>query len=167
MTTLIAVYHNGLIITNEIGSYEFVEMKETFLLNGFLTLQNLVGLVRERLGWMNEGFEVRFKCRIDIWLSNGPRIKTMSPVYNERVDNTCRNHDEVKELVVEDVVHAASPPVGLDLSSVGTSSGAGHENVPELRPDTTTVVLSQLDDAPNTSSDALQRKRGRRHWSLV
>jgi hypothetical protein len=84
MTTLIAVYHNGLIITNEIGSYEFVEMNETFLLNGFLTLQNLVGLVRERLSWMNEGFEVRFKCQIDIWLCNGPRIKTMSPVYNEK-----------------------------------------------------------------------------------
>jgi hypothetical protein len=46
MTTLIAVYHSGLIITNEIGSYEFVGMKkETFLLNEFWTLENLVDLV--------------------------------------------------------------------------------------------------------------------------
>jgi hypothetical protein len=38
--------HSGLIITNDIGSYEFVGMKnETFLLNEFLTLENLVGLV--------------------------------------------------------------------------------------------------------------------------
>jgi hypothetical protein len=34
MATLIMVYHSGLVITNEIGSYEF------------LTLENLVGLVR-------------------------------------------------------------------------------------------------------------------------
>jgi hypothetical protein len=26
-----------------------------------LTLENLIGLVRERLGWMDEGFEVRFE----------------------------------------------------------------------------------------------------------
>jgi hypothetical protein len=47
MATLIATYHIGLLIMNEIGSHEFVEMKkETFLLNEFLTLENLVGLVR-------------------------------------------------------------------------------------------------------------------------
>jgi hypothetical protein len=46
MIILIAFYHNGLVITNEIGSYEFVGMKkETFLLNEFPTLENLVGLV--------------------------------------------------------------------------------------------------------------------------
>jgi hypothetical protein len=46
MTTLIAVYHSGLVIINEIGSYELVGMKkETFLLNKFLTLENLIGLV--------------------------------------------------------------------------------------------------------------------------
>jgi hypothetical protein len=38
MTTFIAVYHDGVVITNEIGSYQFVRMKkETFLLNEFLT----------------------------------------------------------------------------------------------------------------------------------
>jgi hypothetical protein len=50
MATFIMVYHSGLVITNEIGSHEFVGMKETFLLNEFLTLENLVGLMRERLG---------------------------------------------------------------------------------------------------------------------
>jgi hypothetical protein len=46
MTTLIAVYHSGMVTMNEICSYKFVEMKkETFLLNEFLTLENLLGLV--------------------------------------------------------------------------------------------------------------------------
>jgi hypothetical protein len=54
MTTLIAIYHSGMIITNVIGSYEFVGMKkETFLLNEFPTIKNLVGLVRMQLGWMD------------------------------------------------------------------------------------------------------------------
>jgi hypothetical protein len=62
MDILIAVYHSDMVITNEIGSYEFVGMnKEIFLLNEFSTLENLVGLVREQLGWMDEGFKVRFK----------------------------------------------------------------------------------------------------------
>jgi hypothetical protein len=61
MTTFIAVYHGGVIITNEIGSYEFIGMKkETFLLNDFPTPANVVRLVRERLGWMDKGCEVRF-----------------------------------------------------------------------------------------------------------
>jgi hypothetical protein len=52
MVTFIAVYHGGVIITNEIGSYEFVGMKkETFLLNKFLTVANMVHLVCEQLGW--------------------------------------------------------------------------------------------------------------------
>jgi hypothetical protein len=60
-------------ITLYIGSYEFVGMKkEIFLLNEFLTLANVVRLVRERLGWMNEGCEVRFEGRIDIGSSNDP-----------------------------------------------------------------------------------------------
>jgi hypothetical protein len=84
MTNFIMVCHSGLVITNEISSYEFVGMKkETFLLNEFSTLENLVSLVRERLGWMDEGCEVCFEGRIDIGSSNGPRMKTMSPVYNE------------------------------------------------------------------------------------
>jgi hypothetical protein len=59
MATLIAVYHSGLVITNEIGSYEFVGIKKgIFLLNVFLTLENLIGFVTERLGWMDEGFEI-------------------------------------------------------------------------------------------------------------
>jgi hypothetical protein len=54
MTTFIAVYQNDMVITNEIGSYEFVGMKKaTFLLNEFSTLENLVGLVRKWLGWMD------------------------------------------------------------------------------------------------------------------
>jgi hypothetical protein len=62
MSTLIVVYHNGLVITNEIFSYEFVGMKkETFLVNECLTLKNLVYLVRERLGWVDEGCEVCLK----------------------------------------------------------------------------------------------------------
>jgi hypothetical protein len=48
-----------MIITNEIGSYEFIGMKnKIFLLNEFLTLENVVHLVRERLDWMDEGCEV-------------------------------------------------------------------------------------------------------------
>jgi hypothetical protein len=71
MSTFIAVYHGGVVITNEIGSYEFVGMKkETFLLNDFPTLANMVRLVRERLGWMDEGCEVWFDGRIDIGSSN-------------------------------------------------------------------------------------------------
>jgi hypothetical protein len=59
MATFIVVYNGGVVITNEIGSYEFVRMKkQTFLLNEFLTLANVVRLVRERLGCMDEGCEV-------------------------------------------------------------------------------------------------------------
>jgi hypothetical protein len=43
MAILVVVYHGGLVIMDEIGSYEFVGMKETFLLNKFPTLENLVG----------------------------------------------------------------------------------------------------------------------------
>jgi hypothetical protein len=51
MAIFIMVYHGGVVITNEIGSYEFVRMKnETFLLNEFSTLANVVRLVREQLG---------------------------------------------------------------------------------------------------------------------
>jgi hypothetical protein len=61
MTTFIAVYHGGVIIINDIGSYEFIGMKkETFLLNDFSTPANVVRLVCERLGWMDKGCEVRF-----------------------------------------------------------------------------------------------------------
>jgi hypothetical protein len=50
MTTFIVVYHSGLIVTNEIGSYEFIGMKkDTFLLNEFLTHANVVRLVRKWL----------------------------------------------------------------------------------------------------------------------
>jgi hypothetical protein len=59
-------------------------MKESFLLNEFLTHENLVGLVRERLGWLDEGCEVYFEGRIDIGSSNGPRMKAMSLVCNEK-----------------------------------------------------------------------------------
>jgi hypothetical protein len=50
------------VITKKIGSYEFAgTKKETFLLNEFLTFANVVHLVHERLGWMDEGCEVRFE----------------------------------------------------------------------------------------------------------
>jgi hypothetical protein len=85
MATFISVYHSGVVITNEIGSYEFIGMnKETFLLNEFLILTNVVRLVCEQLGWMDGGCEVWFEGRIDIGLSNGPRMKTMSPVCDEK-----------------------------------------------------------------------------------
>jgi hypothetical protein len=44
----------------------------------------VVHLVRERLGWMDEGCEVRFEGQIDIGSSNLPQMKTMSPVFNEK-----------------------------------------------------------------------------------
>jgi hypothetical protein len=85
MVILITVYHSGLVIMNEIGSYEFVGIKKkAFLLNGFSTLENLVGFMQERLGWMDESFEVRFKCLIDIGSSNDPRMKMTSLVCNEK-----------------------------------------------------------------------------------
>jgi hypothetical protein len=38
MSTFIAVYHSGVVITNQIGSYEFIGIKnEIFLLNEFPT----------------------------------------------------------------------------------------------------------------------------------
>jgi hypothetical protein len=39
-------------------------MKETFLSNEFLTLQNLVGLECERLGWMDEGVNSILKVKL-------------------------------------------------------------------------------------------------------
>jgi hypothetical protein len=85
MIIFIMIYHSGVVIINEIDNYEFVEMKkDTFLWNEFLTLENMVGLVREQLGWMYEGCEVRFEDRIDIWSSNDPLINIMSPVCNEK-----------------------------------------------------------------------------------
>jgi hypothetical protein len=67
MTTFIMIYHSGVVITNEIGSYEFIGMmKETFLLNEILILTNVVHLVHEWLAWMDEGCEVRFEGQIDI-----------------------------------------------------------------------------------------------------
>jgi hypothetical protein len=50
MSTFIMIYHSGVVIINEIDSYVFVGIKETFLLNEFLTLPNVVRLVHERLG---------------------------------------------------------------------------------------------------------------------
>jgi hypothetical protein len=85
MATFITVYHSGVVITNEIGSYEFVGMKkETLLLNEFLTLANVVRLVRERLAWMDEDCEVRFEGQIDIGSSNGPQMEMMSSICDEK-----------------------------------------------------------------------------------
>jgi hypothetical protein len=44
----------------------------------------VVRLVREWLGWMDEGCEVWFEGRIDIGPSNDPRMKTMSLVCDEK-----------------------------------------------------------------------------------
>jgi hypothetical protein len=85
MATFITIYHSGVVITNEIGSYEFVGIKkETLLLNEFLTHANLVRLVRERLAWMDEDCEVRFEGPIDIGSSNGPQMETMSSICDEK-----------------------------------------------------------------------------------
>jgi hypothetical protein len=78
MITLIVVYHSGVLITNEIDTYEFVGMKnETFLLNEFLTSANVIHLVCGRLGWIDESCKVWFEGRIYIGSSNDPRMKTM------------------------------------------------------------------------------------------
>jgi hypothetical protein len=62
MTIFIAVYYGGVVITNEMDSYEFVRMKnEPFLLNEFLTLANVVRFLCEQLSWMDEDCEVRFE----------------------------------------------------------------------------------------------------------
>jgi hypothetical protein len=85
MATFIAVYQSGVVVPNEIGSYEFVGMKkETFLLNEIPTHANVVCLVCELLGWMDEDCEVRFEGRVDIGMSNDPWMKTISPVWDEK-----------------------------------------------------------------------------------
>jgi hypothetical protein len=84
MATLIAVYHSGIIKMNKNGSYEFIGMKkENFLLIEFQTLNNLVGLVRERLDWIDENFNVRLEGQINVGSSNDPQMKTMSMMCNE------------------------------------------------------------------------------------
>jgi hypothetical protein len=58
---------------------------------------------------------------------------------------------------VEDVAHAASPPMGLGFSvvwpslGIGSSSSAGDEDAPKVGLDTTVDLLSQLDHAPNVT----------------
>jgi hypothetical protein len=84
MATLIGFYHSGTIKMNKIGSYEFIgTKKEIFLLAEFLTLDNLIGLVREWLGWIDENFDAQLEGRIDVGSSNSPRMKMMSSVCNE------------------------------------------------------------------------------------
>jgi hypothetical protein len=85
MAIFIMVYHSGVVINNEIGSYKLVGIKKaTFLLNKPLTLANVVRLMCERLGWMDDGCEIRFEGRIDIKSSNGPQMKMMSPICDEK-----------------------------------------------------------------------------------
>jgi hypothetical protein len=54
MATFITVYHSGVVVNNDIGSYEFVGMKkETFLLNEFPHLQMwFVWCASGWVGWM-------------------------------------------------------------------------------------------------------------------
>jgi hypothetical protein len=62
MATLIGFYHSGTIKMNKIGSYEFIgTKKEIFLLAEFLTLDNLIGLVREWSGWIDENFDAHLE----------------------------------------------------------------------------------------------------------
>jgi hypothetical protein len=73
------------VVNNAIGSYEFTGMKkEIFLWNEFPTHANVVCLVREQLGWTDEGCEVWFDGCIDIGSSNGPWMKTISLVCDEK-----------------------------------------------------------------------------------
>jgi hypothetical protein len=84
MATLIAVYHSGTIKMNKNGSYEFIGMKkENFLLIEFQTLNNLIDLVRELLGWIDGNFNVRLEGQINVGSSNGPQMKMMSAMCNE------------------------------------------------------------------------------------
>jgi hypothetical protein len=59
----------------------------------------MVGLVRERLGWMDEGVELRFEGRINIGSSNGPQMKMMTSVCNE---NECKAYVRV---VIKSEIH--------------------------------------------------------------
>jgi hypothetical protein len=86
------IYHNGVIIINEIGSYEFVGINEIFLFD-------VVRLMRERLGWMDEGYEVWFEGQIYIGSSNDTRIKMMSLVCDK---NECTPYVGV---VMESKIH--------------------------------------------------------------
>jgi hypothetical protein len=61
-----------------------LKRRRHFLLNEFLAFVNVVYLVREWLAWMDEDYEVSFECRIDIGSSNAPRMKTMSPICDEK-----------------------------------------------------------------------------------
>jgi hypothetical protein len=141
MATFIVVYHSDVVITNVIGSYEFVGMKEIFLLNGFSTLANMVRLVREQLGWMDEGCKIRFEGRIDIGSSNGPQMKTMSLICNEKkwtayVGVVMKSEIHEIELVVRMV---ARNDVGNESSRSSTLPEAVDEQHVEYG-----VVLTQL-----------------------
>jgi hypothetical protein len=99
MITLIVVYHSGVLITNEIDTYEFVGMKnETFLLNEFLTSANVIHLVCGRLGWIDESCKVWFEGRIDIGSSNEPQMKTMMVAQND-IDNESSRSSTLTEAV--------------------------------------------------------------------
>jgi hypothetical protein len=152
MVTFIMVYHSGVVITNKIGSYEFIGMKnETFLLNEFLTLTNMVRLVCERLGWMDEGCEVRFEGRIDIGSSNGPRMKTMSPVCDEKEWTTyvgvmIKSEIHGIELVIRMVVQNN---IGNESSTSLTLSKAVDEQHVECG-----IVLTQPSQESQVDTDA-------------
>jgi hypothetical protein len=151
MTTFIAVYHSGVVITIGIDSYEFVGMKETFLLNDFPTHENVVRFVRERLGWMNEGCDVRFEGWIDIGSSNGPRMKMMSPVCNEK------EWTVYVRVMIKLEIHGielfarmvARNDVGYENSRSPTLSEAADEQHVECG-----IVLTQLSQETRDDTDA-------------
>jgi hypothetical protein len=152
MTIFIAVYHGGMVIINEIGSYEFVGMKkEIFLLNKILTLANMVHLVCEWLGWMDEGCEVRFEGRIDIGSSNDLQMKTISPVCDEKEWTTyvgvlIKSEIYMIELVARMV---AQNDVGDESSRSLTLPEVVYEQHVEYG-----IVLTQLSQETQADTDA-------------
>jgi hypothetical protein len=65
--------------------------------------------LRERLGWMDKGCEVQFEGQIDIGSSNGPRMKMISPVCDEKewtayADVVMKSEIHVIELVARMIV---------------------------------------------------------------
>ena len=84
MSTFISLFHSGSIRMDKIGSCKFVGMKrENFLVLEFPRFEGLFRLMRERLGWMEQSYDVCLEGQIDVGSSNGPRIKAMAPMCDE------------------------------------------------------------------------------------
>ena len=67
MSTFISLCHGGSIVTDNNGSFEFVGMsRENILLIEFPSFGELISLVRDRLGWLEESYDVCLEGRIDV-----------------------------------------------------------------------------------------------------